>query len=81
MAGANLTREQWNVLEFLETYIEQHGWAPTVRELQELLHYASPSTVHLHLQSLERRGYIERRKGVGQSNARALRILDREAAA
>ena len=55
-----LTARQKSVYEFIESYILQKGYGPTVREIAEAVHLSSPSTVHVHLKTLEEKGYIVR---------------------
>lgn len=55
-----LTTRQKSVYEFIESYILQKGYGPTVREIAEAVHLSSPSTVHVHLKTLEEKGYIDR---------------------
>lgn len=55
-----LTTRQRSVYEFIESYILQKGYGPTVREIAEAVHLSSPSTVHVHLKTLEEKGYIFR---------------------
>ena len=55
-----LTTRQRSVYEFIESYILQKGYGPTVREIAEAVHLSSPSTVHVHLKTLEEKGYIVR---------------------
>ena len=55
-----LTALQKSVYEFIESYILQKGYGPTVREIAEAVHLSSPSTVHVHLKTLEEKGYIVR---------------------
>lgn len=55
-----LTTRQRSVYEFIESYIMQKGYGPTVREIAEAVHLSSPSTVHVHLKTLEEKGYIVR---------------------
>ena len=57
-------------LTVLRAYIEENGFAPSVRELGEILGLSSPSSVHTRLQRLVDEGKIVR---VGP---RAFRILD-----
>lgn len=57
---APLTKRQRSVYEFIESYIQEKGFGPTVREIAEAVHLSSPSTVHVHLKTLEEKGYIER---------------------
>jgi repressor LexA len=58
--SALLTKRQQEIWEFLVTYVDEHGYPPTVREIGEQVGLASPSTVHAHLANLERAGLIRR---------------------
>jgi repressor LexA len=55
-----LTTRQQEIWQFLVTYVDGHGYPPTVREIGEHVGLASPSTVHAHLANLERAGLIRR---------------------
>ncbi len=55
-----LTKRQQQVYDFIESYITQKGFGPTVREIGEAVDLSSPSTVHVHLKTLEDKGYIVR---------------------
>jgi repressor LexA len=57
---AMLTPRRKQILEFLELYIEQHGYAPTIQEIGRHFHLSSTATVHKHLTALEQLGLIER---------------------
>ena len=54
------TRER--VLQFIRTFKEKKGYAPTVREIQEGCRISSPSVVQYHLDQLQREGAITRAK-------------------
>jgi repressor LexA len=58
-----LTERQNKALKALESFILEHGYSPTVRQLGKILGIAHPSAVFKHLLSLERKGYLERAKG------------------
>jgi repressor LexA len=58
--GPVLTERQRQIFEFLATYVDAHGYPPTVREIGEAVGLASPSTVHAHLANLERAGLLTR---------------------
>jgi repressor LexA len=58
--SALLTRRQQEIWEFLVSYVDSHGYPPTVREIGQQVGLASPSTVHAHLANLERAGLIKR---------------------
>ena len=55
-----LTAKQKMILDFLKSEIRKHGYPPTVREICEAVGLSSTSTVHAHLETLERKGYIRR---------------------
>lgn len=58
-----LTERQNKALKALESFILEHGYSPTVRQLGKILGIAHPSAVFKHLLSLERKGYLERARG------------------
>jgi len=55
-----LSAKQQRILDFLKSEIRQHGYPPTVREICDAVGLSSTSTVHSHLETLERKGYIRR---------------------
>lgn len=59
MAGS-LSNKQQMILDFLKKEIKQNGYPPTVREICDAVGLSSTSTVHAHLETLERKGYIRR---------------------
>jgi repressor LexA len=71
--GPVLTERQREILDFLTSYLDAHGYPPTVREIGEAVGLASPSTVHAHLANLERAGLIKR----DPTKPRALELTDR----
>ncbi len=54
------SKRQQAVLDCIERCIADKGYGPTVREICEDLGLSSPSTVHVHLKALERKGLIKR---------------------
>jgi repressor LexA len=69
-----LTDRQREIWDFLATYVDAHGYPPTVREIGEAVGLASPSTVHAHLANLERAGLLKR----DPTKPRALELVGRE---
>jgi len=55
-----LNKRQVEVLKALHDYIKNHGYAPTLAELAEILKVRAPSTIHEHLENLEIMGYIKK---------------------
>lgn len=58
-----LPKTKQRVLKFLQDYIADHGYAPTLGEIAKHLDVSALSTVHEHLQFLEERGFIQRSEG------------------
>jgi repressor LexA len=69
-----LTERQQQIWNFLVSYVDGHGYPPTVREIGEEVGLASPSTVHAHLANLERAGLLRR----DPTKPRALELIGRE---
>lgn len=55
-----MTKRQQAVLDCIEDCIREKGYGPTVREICQSLGLSSPSTVHVHLKTLEKKGLIKR---------------------
>jgi len=69
-----LTKRQREILNYLTSYTEQNGFAPSFEEIAEHFRYNSLATVHEHLTNLERKGYIKRT----YNESRAIEILPSE---
>ena len=55
-----ITPRQQEILDFIESEMRDHGYPPSVREIGEAVGLTSPSTVHSHLSSLQKMGYLRR---------------------
>jgi repressor LexA len=60
MADKRLSPRQREILEFIESESRDRGYPPSVREIGEAVGLTSPSTVHSHLNTLTRLGYLRR---------------------
>lgn len=58
--AADLSQRQRQVLEFIESQLRERGYPPSVREIGEAVGLTSPSTVHSHLATLQRKGFLRR---------------------
>lgn len=58
-----LTRRQKEILDKIQNFILEHGYAPTVREIGQMAGLTNPSAVFKHLLSLEKKGYLRREGG------------------
>ena len=55
-----LTKRQKDVLDVIKKFMASNGYPPTVREIAEIMHLSSPATIQVHLESLEKKGYIKK---------------------
>lgn len=60
MAKGKISKRQQSIYSYICLYSKEHGYPPSVREIGAAVGLASPSTVHMHLKSLEEKGYIHR---------------------
>lgn len=60
MPDGSLTSRQREILDVIERHLRQRGYPPSVREIGESVGLTSPSTVHAHLATLQRLGYLRR---------------------
>lgn len=67
-----LSNRQQNILSFIENEVNTKGYPPSVREIAKAVGLASSSTVHGHLERLEKRGYLRR----DPTKPRAIELLD-----
>lgn len=71
---SKMSNRQNAILEFIKTEVREKGYPPSVREIGEAVGLASSSTVHGHLDRLEKKGLIRR----DPTKPRAIEILDDE---
>ncbi len=55
-----LTKRQREILDYLNDFIQQHGYAPSLEEIGRRFGLSSLATVHKHLTNLEEKGFIKR---------------------
>lgn len=72
MAYGKITAKQKDILEFIKSEILKKGYPPAVREICEAVNLKSTSSVHSHLETLEKNGYIRR----DPTKPRAIEIMD-----
>lgn len=53
-----LTERQREVLDFIRHYIEKEGISPTIREVAQYFHFASPLSAQIHINALIKKGYL-----------------------
>lgn len=72
MSKGKITEKQKEILEYIKETILGKGYPPAVREICEAVHLKSTSSVHSHLETLEKNGYIRR----DPTKPRTIEILD-----
>lgn len=72
MGYGKITAKQQEILNYIKDEILKRGYPPAVREICEAVHLKSTSSVHSHLETLEKNGYIKR----DPTKPRAIEICD-----
>ena len=72
MAYGRISDKQKEILEYMKQEILNKGYPPTVRDICEAVKLKSTSSVHSHLETLEKNGYIRR----DPTKPRAIEIID-----
>lgn len=72
MSNGNISPKQQEILDFIKQEILNRGFPPSVRDICEAVHLKSTSSVHAHLGTLEKNGFIHR----DPTKPRAIEILD-----
>ncbi|HET9174700.1 MAG TPA: hypothetical protein VFN56_05500 [Candidatus Saccharimonadales bacterium] len=70
-ASIRPTKKQKELLGFIESFIGEHGYSPSYREIMRGLNYTSVATVALHVNSLISRGHLRKR----DHSARSLEVV------
>ncbi len=72
MSNGKISRKQQEILDYIKQQILDKGYPPAVRDICEAVSLKSTSSVHSHLETLEKNGYIRR----DPTKPRAIEILD-----
>jgi SOS regulatory protein LexA len=72
MAYGKISKKQQEILDYIKSEILNRGFPPAVRDICEAVNLKSTSSVHSHLETLEKNGYIRR----DPSKPRAIEIID-----
>ena len=72
MGYGRISKKQQEILEYIKNEILNRGFPPAVREICEAVNLKSTSSVHAHLEALEKNGYIRR----DATKPRAIEIID-----
>ena len=72
MSYGKISKKQQEILDYIKHEILNKGYPPAVRDICEAVHLKSTSSVHSHLETLEKNGYIRR----DPTKPRAIEIID-----
>ena len=72
MEKGKISAKQQEILDFIKSEIINRGYPPAVRDICEAVHLKSTSSVHSHLETLEKNGYIRR----DPAKPRAIEVVD-----
>ena len=72
MSYGKISKKQQEILDYIKSEILNRGFPPAVREICEAVQLKSTSSVHSHLETLEKNGYIRR----DPTKPRAIEIVD-----
>lgn len=72
MSHGKISKKQSEILEYIKNQILEKGYPPAVREICKAVNLKSTSSVHAHLETLEKNGYIRR----DPTKPRAIEIID-----
>ena len=80
MAQGKITVKQQEILEYIKETILKKGYPPSVREICEAVSLKSTSSVHSHLETLEKNGYIRRdptkpKKPIARARSFTIKVL------
>jgi repressor LexA len=71
MVERSLTKRQQEIFDYVRSYVGEHGYPPTVRDIGKAIGLTSSSTVHAHLANLEKLGLLRR----DPTKPRAIEVL------
>ena len=66
-----LTKRQKEVLDYLVNFLNKHGYSPSFEEIARALKLTSLATVHKHITTLEKKGFLRR----GYNQSRSIEVL------
>ncbi|MFN8006472.1 MAG: transcriptional repressor LexA [Terriglobia bacterium] len=68
---SGLTKKQFQLFSFVQSFLEEEGYCPSIEEIGKSLGLSSTATVHKHLSNLEAKGYLRRER----NRSRSIEIL------
>lgn len=72
--GNNLTKRQRQILDFITNFINDNGYAPSIREIGDNFSLSSPATIHAHIENLKKKGLLS----TSYNEARSIELIPAE---
>jgi len=72
--GNNLTKRQRQILDFITNFINDNGYAPSIREIGDNFDLSSPATIHAHIENLKNKGLLN----TSYNEARSIELIPAE---
>src|SRR3989339_600830 len=70
--GINLSKRQREILDFITEFMNDHGYAPSLREIGEYFNLSSPATIHEHINNLKKKGFLK----ASYNSARSIELVN-----
>ncbi len=67
-----LTKKQKQILDYIRSFHDEYGYAPTFREIMDGLSYSSVATISQHVDNLAAKGFLQKRN----NEARSIQLID-----
>ena len=64
--GGLLTKKQKEVLDFVQSFTKEHGYGPSLKEIQNAMEFTSHSTAQFHINQLAEKGFLKKSSGVAR---------------
>jgi repressor LexA len=72
--GNQLTKRQRQILDYISDFVENNGYAPSIREIGDNFNLSSPATVHAHIEHLKDKGFLK----ANFNEARSIELIPNE---
>lgn len=66
VARGLLTKKQKEVLDFVHSFTKEHGYGPSLKEIQNAMEFTSHSTAQFHINQLAEKGFLKKSSGVAR---------------
>lgn len=70
----SLTKRQRQILDYITEFVEDKGYAPSLREIGEHFDLSSPATIHTHVENLKKKGFLK----TSFNEARSIELVNSE---